>query len=98
MGPMSVMARGFSAPGVYPIAPGAVVSEQGRFDTAVRVTKEQLAVLQEKIEQCYSRHGRVIPTQYLRALVLIATVLPPKSKYFPGSRVHSCLNFHLPRA
>ncbi|MDB4272886.1 hypothetical protein N9873_01500, partial [Akkermansiaceae bacterium] len=43
MGPISVMARGFSAPGVYPIAPGAVVSEQGRFDTAVRVTKEQLA-------------------------------------------------------
>ncbi|MDA7629329.1 phosphoenolpyruvate--protein phosphotransferase [Akkermansiaceae bacterium] len=55
MGPISVMARGFSAPGVYPIAPGAVVSEQGRFDTAVRVTKEQLAVLQEKIESVSGR-------------------------------------------
>ncbi len=50
MGPMSVMARGFSAPQVYPISSGAVISERDRFDAAVKVTQKQLSSLQSKIE------------------------------------------------
>ena len=60
MGPMSVMARGFSAPGVYPIAPGAVISEQGRFDAAIKVTREQLADLQKKIESVSGREEGLV--------------------------------------
>lgn len=60
MGPMSVAARGFSAPGVYPIPPGAVVSEQSRFDAALTVTRGQLSVLQTSIESVSGRDEALI--------------------------------------
>ncbi len=60
MGPMSVAARGFSAPGVYPIPPGAVVSEQSRFDAALTVTRGQLYVLQTSIESVSGRDEALI--------------------------------------
>jgi len=54
------MARGFSAPQVYPISPGAVVSEQGRFDAAVEITLEQLSLLQSKIESVSGREESLV--------------------------------------
>ena len=50
VGPIHVIARGFSAPDVYEIQEGNVHEEQSRFEAAVDVTKKQLIDLQEKLE------------------------------------------------
>ena len=60
IGPISVVARGFSAPPVYPISEGAVVSEQSRFDTALKITKAQLRELQERIESVSGREESLV--------------------------------------
>lgn len=50
IGPIHVIARGFSAPEVYGIAEVDIAHEQGRFEEAVSVTKKQLTDLQERLE------------------------------------------------
>ncbi len=50
VGPIHVIARGFSAPEVYEIQEAEISDEQERFDTAVALTKRQLTELQEKLE------------------------------------------------
>jgi len=50
IGPIHVIARGFSAPEVYGIAEEDIAHEQGRFEEAVSVTKKQLTDLQERLE------------------------------------------------
>jgi len=50
IGPLHVMARGFSAPEVYEIAPEDVPHEQERFREALEVTKRQLFELQQRLE------------------------------------------------
>jgi phosphotransferase system enzyme I (PtsI) len=50
IGPLHVMARGFSAPEVYEIAPEDVPHEQERFREALAVTKRQLFELQQRLE------------------------------------------------
>ena len=50
IGPLHVMARGFSAPEVYEIAPEEVPHEQERFREALAVTKRQLFELQQRLE------------------------------------------------
>lgn len=50
VGPIHVIARGFSAPDVYEIAESEVIEEQQRFKFAVEVTKRQLIDLQRKLE------------------------------------------------
>lgn len=50
IGPLHVMARGFSAPEVYEIEESEVVSEQQRFEAALEVTKKQLVELQQRLE------------------------------------------------
>ncbi len=50
VGPIHVIARGFSAPEVYEIRQDDIAEEQKRFDAAVEVTKRQLTELQEKLE------------------------------------------------
>lgn len=50
IGPVHVMARGFSAPDVYAIDDGEVASEQERFREALEATKKQLLELQQRLE------------------------------------------------
>ena len=50
MGPIHVIARGFSAPEIYEITEEDVPYEQDRFEQAVSVTKKQLMDLQERLE------------------------------------------------
>ncbi len=50
VGPIHVIARGFSAPEIYEIAEEDVAAERKRFDDAVAVTKKQLIDLQERLE------------------------------------------------
>jgi len=50
IGPLHVMARGFSAPEVYEIEPSEVAREQERFHSALDVTKRQLGELQQRLE------------------------------------------------
>ncbi len=50
IGPIHVIARGFSAPEIYGIDEGEIVHEQRRFDEAVAMTKKQLTDLQERLE------------------------------------------------
>jgi phosphotransferase system enzyme I (PtsI) len=50
IGPIHVMARGFSAPDVYVIAESEVVSEQDRLRQALECTKKQLIELQQRLE------------------------------------------------
>ena len=50
VGPIHVIARGFSSPEVYRISYDDILDEQARFDTAVEVTKKQLTELQERLE------------------------------------------------
>ena len=50
VGPIHVIARGFSAPEIYEISEEDVVDERARFDEAVAVTKKQLKDLQERLE------------------------------------------------
>lgn len=50
VGPIHVIARGFSAPEIYEISESDVADERGRFDEAVAVTKKQLIDLQERLE------------------------------------------------
>ena len=50
IGPIHVIARGFSAPEIYEIAEEDVPYEQDRFEQAVSVTKKQLIDLQERLE------------------------------------------------
>ena len=50
VGPIHVIARGFSAPEIYEISESDVADERGRFDEAVTVTKKQLIDLQERLE------------------------------------------------
>lgn len=50
IGPLHVMARGFSAPEVYEIEDSEVAREQERFGAALEVTKKQLIELQQRLE------------------------------------------------
>ncbi|MGC4016801.1 MAG: phosphoenolpyruvate--protein phosphotransferase [Luteolibacter sp.] len=50
IGPLHVMARGFSAPEVYEIQESDIPREQERFHEALEVTKRQLAELQQRLE------------------------------------------------
>jgi phosphotransferase system enzyme I (PtsI) len=50
IGPLHVLARGFSAPDVYEIPESGVAHEQERFHAALEVTKRQLAELQQRLE------------------------------------------------
>jgi phosphoenolpyruvate-protein phosphotransferase (PTS system enzyme I) len=50
IGPIHVIARGFSAPEIYEIAEEDITFEQDRFEQAVNVTKKQLTDLQERLE------------------------------------------------
>jgi len=50
VGPIHVIARGFSAPDVYEIQEDDVLEEQKRFEAAVEVTKKQLTNLQARLE------------------------------------------------
>jgi phosphotransferase system enzyme I (PtsI) len=50
VGPIHVIARGFSAPEIYEISEEDVEYERARFDEAVAVTKKQLVELQERLE------------------------------------------------
>jgi phosphotransferase system enzyme I (PtsI) len=50
IGPVHVMARGFSAPDVYAIDDGEVAPEQERFREALEATKKQLLELQQRLE------------------------------------------------
>jgi phosphotransferase system enzyme I (PtsI) len=50
IGPLHVMARGFSAPEVYEIDEADVPHEQERFHAALDVTKRQLMELQHRLE------------------------------------------------
>jgi len=50
IGPLHVMARGFSAPEVYEIEESEVAREQERFGAALEVTKKQLIELQKRLE------------------------------------------------
>lgn len=60
MGPISVSARGFSAPPVYPISEGVIVREQGRLDAALKKTRHQLKELQERIESVSGREESLV--------------------------------------
>ena len=50
LGPIHVIARGFSAPEIYEITEEEIGYERARFDEAVAVTKKQLVELQERLE------------------------------------------------
>lgn len=50
MGPVFVVARGFSAPDVYPISEREVEPERERFRAAVEFTKIQLKELQDRLD------------------------------------------------
>jgi phosphotransferase system enzyme I (PtsI) len=50
VGPIHVIARGFSAPEVYEISEEDIEDERARFDEAVAITKKQLRDLQERLE------------------------------------------------
>ncbi len=50
VGPIHVVARGFSAPEVYEIPEKDIIEEQQRFLSAVDLTKKQLVDLQERLE------------------------------------------------
>jgi phosphoenolpyruvate-protein phosphotransferase (PTS system enzyme I) len=50
IGPLHVMARGFSAPEVYQIEESEIGREQERFRAASEVTKKQLIELQQRLE------------------------------------------------
>lgn len=50
VGPIHVIARGFSAPEIYAISGEEVADEQKRFDQAVSITKKQLTDLQRRLE------------------------------------------------
>ena len=50
VGPIHVIARGFSAPEIYEISEADIEYERARFDDAVAVTKKQLIDLQERLE------------------------------------------------
>ncbi len=50
IGPLHVMARGFSAPEVYEIGESEIGREQERFRAALEVTKKQLIELQQRLE------------------------------------------------
>lgn len=60
IGPISVEARGFSAPSVYSIAEGEITREQRRFEAAISKTKEQLKTLQERIETVSGRKESLV--------------------------------------
>jgi len=60
MGPVHVIARGFSAPEVFEIDPSEVAHEQERFRLAVELTKKQLAELQTRLENIAGKdHGDI---------------------------------------
>ena len=60
MGPVHVIARGFSAPEVFEIDPSEVAHEQERFRLAVELTKKQLAELQTRLESIAGKdHGDI---------------------------------------
>lgn len=50
IGPIHVIARGFSAPEVYEIEEHEIPVEQKRFEAAVSITKKQLTELQKRLE------------------------------------------------
>ncbi|MBC7979454.1 MAG: phosphoenolpyruvate--protein phosphotransferase [Armatimonadetes bacterium] len=49
VGPIHVIARGFSAPDIYEISEANIGDEQGRFQAAVELTKKQLTDLQLRL-------------------------------------------------
>ena len=58
--PVHVVARGFSAPEVYPITAEEVPGEHGRFLEAVELTKKQLLELQQRLEDLAGADERAI--------------------------------------
>jgi len=50
VGPIHVIARGFSSPEIYEISEEDIADEQGRFHDAVDITKKQLTDLQKRLE------------------------------------------------
>jgi len=50
VGPIHVIARGFSSPEIYEISEEDIADEQGRFHVAVDITKKQLTDLQKRLE------------------------------------------------
>jgi phosphotransferase system enzyme I (PtsI) len=50
LGPIHVIARGFSAPEIYKVSDKEVAEEQRRFQVAVDITKKQLRDLQERLQ------------------------------------------------
>ncbi|MDP6208027.1 MAG: phosphoenolpyruvate-utilizing N-terminal domain-containing protein, partial [Roseibacillus sp.] len=63
-GPIHVVARGFSAPEVYPIA--NVARETGRFEDALRRTHRQLKGLREHMESLSgNEEGRIFEAHML---------------------------------
>lgn len=68
IGPVHVVARGFSAPEVYPIDPEDIPAEQERFRQALEVTKQQLAELQERIQSISGENESLIFEAHLMVL------------------------------
>lgn len=65
-GPVHVMARGFAAPDVYPVAKHQVPNERERFRRALERTKEQLAALQSQIESISGEaEGRIFESHLM---------------------------------
>ncbi|MFK7850072.1 MAG: phosphoenolpyruvate--protein phosphotransferase [Akkermansiaceae bacterium] len=80
VGPIHVIARGFSAPEVYEIKEREIVEEQKRFDAAVNATKKQLIDLQAKLEslsgdsesEIFEAHVMLLEDQSLLTRVRLA--------------------------
>ena len=60
IGPVHVIARGFSAPDVYEIEEADIPSEQERFKLAIEITKRQLVELQNRLEDLSGDNERGI--------------------------------------
>lgn len=68
IGPVHVVARGFSAPEVYPIEPEDIPAEQERFRQALEFTKRQLAELQERLQSISGENESLIFEAHLMVL------------------------------
>ncbi len=68
IGPVHVIARGFSAPEVYAISERDVPEEQERFRLALESTKQQLAELQERIQSISGEGESLIFEAHLMVL------------------------------
>jgi phosphotransferase system enzyme I (PtsI) len=80
VGPIHVIARGFSAPEVYGIPEEQVAEEQARFQNAVDITKKQLTDLQNRLEslagnsesEIFEAHVMLLEDKSLISRVMIA--------------------------